>query len=390
MNYRSSWVDEDIAAFRPHLRRFLTQELAPRAAAWRKQKAVDRDAWTALGRFGALLASVPPQYGGLGKSFAYEAAIIEDIEKLVPELTAGISAHNAIVSHYLLKYGSEAQRLRWLPRMASGELIGAIAMTEPQAGSDLQALSMRARRSGGNYVISGQKTFVTNGRMANLLVVAAKTDSSKGAKGISLFVVETDACAGFKRGPVLDKIGLHAAGTCEMFFEDVVLAAENLLGDQEGLGFQQMMEQLPQERLTLAIGAVAAMERAIEITTAYTKERKAFGKAILDFQAPSFTMAEVNTTAVIARIFVDWCIERLTAGALDTTTACMAKWWTTDKQVETIDACLQLHGGYGYMEEYPIARMYVDARAQKIYGGTNEIMKLLIARSLKDNDNENI
>ncbi len=254
-------------------------------------------------------------------------------------------------------------------------------MTEPGTGSDLQGVRTTAKKQGNNYVINGQKTFITNGQAADLIIVVART-GEPGAKGISLIVLETADNEGFRRGRNLDKIGLHASDTSELFFDNAVVPPENLLGNEEGNGFVQLMQQLPQERLSLAVGAVASMERAIKLTADYTKERKAFGKPIIEFQNTAFKLAERKTEAMIARVFVDWCVERLVAGELDTVTASMAKWWCSQKQVETADECLQLHGGYGYMEEYPISRMFVDARIQKIYGGTNEIMKLLIARSL--------
>jgi acyl-CoA dehydrogenase len=307
--------------------------------------------------------------------------VIEDIETVVPEVTTGVSVHSAIVAHYILNYGSEEQKRRWLPKMASGEFVGAIAMTEPGTGSDLQGVRTTARKQGNNYVINGQKTFITNGQAADLIVVVART-GGPGAKGLSLIVLETAGNEGFRRGRNLDKIGLHASDTSELFFDDAVVPPENLLGTEEGNGFVQLMQQLPQERLSLAVGAVASMERAVKLTVDYTKERKAFGQPIIEFQNTAFTLAERKTEAMIARVFVDWCVEQLVAGELDTVTASMAKYWCSQKQVETADECLQLHGGYGYMEEYPIARMFVDARIQKIYGGTNEIMKLLIARSL--------
>ena len=289
--------------------------------------------------------------------------------------------HSAIVAHYILNYGSEEQKRRWLPKMASGEFVGAIAMTEPGTGSDLQGVRTTAKKQGNNYVINGQKTFITNGQAADLIIVVART-GEPGAKGISLIVLETEGNEGFRRGRNLDKIGLHASDTSELFFDNAVAPPENLLGAEEGNGFVQLMQQLPQERLSLAVGAVASMERAIKLTADYTRERKAFGKPIIEFQNTAFKLAERKTEAMIARVFVDWCVGQLVAGELDTVTASMAKWWCSQKQMETADECLQLHGGYGYMEEYPISRMFVDARIQKIYGGTNEIMKLLIARSL--------
>ncbi|MEP6840543.1 MAG: acyl-CoA dehydrogenase family protein [Bradyrhizobium sp.] len=381
MQYRSSWMTEELDVFRDQFRKFLAKDLAPHAETWRDQKMVDRSAWRALGEMGALLPSVPEAYGGLGASFAYDAAVLEDIESVVPEVTTGVSVHSCIVAHYILNYGSEEQKLRWLPKMASGEFIGAIAMTEPGTGSDLQAVRTTAQKQGNGYVINGQKTFITNGQAADLVIVVARTGGT-GAKGLSLVVVETAGNEGFRRGRNLDKIGLHASDTSELFFDNAFAPADNLLGGEEGNGFVQLMQQLPQERLSLAVGAVASMERAVRLTTEYTKERKAFGKPLLEFQNTAFKLAERKTEAMIARVFVDWCVEQLVAGELDTVTASMAKWWCSQKQVETADECLQLHGGYGYMEEYPIARMFVDARIQKIYGGTNEIMKLLIARSL--------
>jgi acyl-CoA dehydrogenase len=381
MQYRSSWMTEELDVFRDQFRKFLAKDLAPHAEKWRSQKMVDRSAWRGLGEMGALLPSVPEEYGGLGATFAYDAAVLEDIESVVPEVTTGVSVHSAIVAHYILNYGSEEQKKRWLPKMASGEMVGAIAMTEPGTGSDLQSVKTTAKKQGNSYVINGQKTFITNGQAADLVIVVARTGAA-GAKGISLVVVETAGAEGYRRGRNLDKIGLHASDTSELFFDNVTVPPENLLGNEEGQGFVQLMQQLPQERLSLAVGAVASMERAVQITADYTRERTAFGKPLLEFQNTAFKLAERKTEAVIARVFVDWCVERLVAGDLDTVTASMAKWWCSQKQVETADECLQLHGGYGYMQEYPISRMFIDSRIQKIYGGTNEIMKLLIARSL--------
>ncbi|SDQ97239.1 acyl-CoA dehydrogenase [Rhizobiales bacterium GAS191] len=381
MTYRSSWMTEELDAFRDPFRRFLAKDLAPHAEKWRHQKMVDRSAWRALGEMGALLPSVPESHGGLGATFAYDAAVFEDMASIVPEALGGVTVSSGIVAHYILNYGSEEQKQRWLPGMARGELIGAIAMTEPGTGSDLQGVRTTARRQGNLYAINGQKTFITNGQTADLIIVVART-GGPGAKGLSLIVVETQGNDGFRRGRNLDKIGLHASDTSELFFEDAVAPPENLLGGEEGQGFAQLMQQLPQERLIIAVCAVAAMEEAIRVTIDYTKERKAFGQPIIEFQSTAFKLAERKTEAMIARVFVDWCVERLIAGDLDAVTASMAKWWCSQKQVETADECLQLHGGYGYMEEYPISRMFVDARIQKIYGGTNEIMKLLIARSL--------
>lgn len=381
MQYRSPWMTEELDTFRDQFRRFLAKDLAPHAESWRKQKMVDRSAWLKLGEMGALLPSVPEAYGGLGASFAYDAAVFEDMEALLPDALNGVTVSSGIVAHYILNYGSEEQKQRWLPGMARGELIGAIAMTEPGTGSDLQSVRTTAKLEGNQYLINGQKTFITNGQTADLVIVVARTGGA-GAKGLSLIVLETKDNPGFRRGRNLDKIGLAAADTSELFFDNAVAPPENLLGGEEGKGFAQLMQQLPQERLIIAIGAVAAMERAVAMTSDYTKERKAFGQPIIEFQNTAFTLAERKTEAFIARVFVDFCLVQLLAGNLDAVTASMAKWWTTQKQVETVDDCVQLHGGYGYMQEYPIARMYVDSRIQKIYGGTNEVMKLLIARSL--------
>jgi len=290
--------------------------------------------------------------------------------------------HSGIVAQYVLAYGSEDQKKRWLPRMASGEMVGALAMTEPAAGSDLQGMKTRALKKGNSYRLTGQKTFITNGQHANLIVVAAKTDPGEGAKGISLVAVETEGARGFTRGRNLEKIGCHAADTSELFFDDVEIPPENILGGEEGRGFYQMMEQLPQERLIIACGAQGAMEGAVDRTIAYAKEREAFGGPILQFQNTRFKLAECLTKTRVARAFLDECIVEHVRGALSVEKAAMAKYWMTDTQGEVLDVCLQLHGGYGYMQEYAIAEMWTDARVQRIYGGTNEIMKDLIARAL--------
>ncbi len=371
----------ELDAFRDSFRSFLTKELAPSAAEWRRNRMVDRAAWTALGQMGALLPSVPEAYGGLGGTFAHDAAVLEDIERIVPELTVPVGLSSAIVAHYIARYGTEAQKLRWLPSMARGDLIGAIAMTEPGTGSDLQQIRTTAKLQGNGYAINGQKTFITNGQCADIVLVVART-GEVGGKGLSILVLEAAECAGFRRGRKLDKMGLHASDTSELFFDAAVVPPENLLGEVEGQAFVQLMQQLPRERLILAIGAVAAIEHAVEITVDYTKERRAFGKSVFSFQNTAFTLAECKTQATIGRVFLDWCIGQEIAGELDTSTASMAKWWCTEQQARTMDKCLQLHGGYGAMDEYPISRMFVDARMQSIYGGTNEIMKMVIARAL--------
>jgi len=293
------------------------------------------------------------------------------------------SSIQSIVAHYILAYGSEAQKRDWLPRMARGDLVGAIAMSEPGAGSDLQGIQTMARRDGDHYVINGSKTFITNGGHASLVCLAAKTDAKvAGVKGISLIMVETKGLAGYRVGRSLEKVGMHAQDTCELFFDDVRVPAANLLGPAEGKGFFQMMDRLPYERLTVGVSAVAMAEHAVAITTAYVKERTAFGKPLIDFQNTRFTLAECKTAAHIGRVFLDNCIERFMAGRLDDITAAMAKYWLTDSQCRIVDECVQLHGGYGYMTEYPIARMWTDSRVQRIYAGTNEIMKELIACAL--------
>jgi len=294
----------------------------------------------------------------------------------------GVSLHNAIVMPYIENYGSEEQKRRWLPKLSCGEYVGAIAMTEPGTGSDLQAVKTSARKSGNQYVINGSKTFITNGQTANLVIVVTKTDPTQGARGTSLIVVETDDAQGFARGRNLQKIGLEAADTSELFFNDVKIPTANLLGPEEGRGFYQLIQELPQERLIIAVHAVAMMERALAVTIDYVKQRNTFGKPIIDNQAVKFKLAELKTEATVAKVFVNHCVEQHLQGKLDAATASMAKYWTTDLQGKIIDECLQLHGGYGYMDEYPIARMYKDARVMRIYGGANEVMKMLIARTL--------
>lgn len=377
-------MTEELNIMGDQVRRFLEREFVPHRERWESAGVVDREAWKKAGATGLLCASIPEAYGGGGGTRAHDVVIAEETARagLGGGFGAGNGVHSNIVAHYILAYGTEEQKLRWLPGMATGDLVGAIAMTEPGTGSDLQSARTSARRDGDHYVINGQKTFITNGQNADLVCVVAKTDPSAGAKGVSIIVVETAGAAGFRRGRNLEKIGMHAQDTSELFFDDVRMPVANLLGAVEGQGFKQLMVQLAWERLSCAFGAVVAMERALELTVEYVKERKVFGKPILDFQNTQFKLAEAKTQAVIARTFVDELMVRLLAGTLDPTTAAMAKWWTTDTQCRVIDECLQFFGGYGYMTEYPIARMYADARVQKIYAGTNEVMKLLIARTL--------
>jgi acyl-CoA dehydrogenase len=378
---KPAWASEDVVMLYDMARKFMESEIAPEYERYEKQEMVDRSAWEMAGAAGLLCASMPEQYGGAGGTYAHESAIIEAIGHVGVD-GFGIVLHNAIVAPYILHYGSEEQKRTWLPRLATGELIGAIAMTEPGAGSDLQGVKTRAEKVGNQYRINGSKTFITNGQHANLIIVVTKTDPALGAKGTSLIVVETDGAEGFQRGRNLDKIGMKANDTSELFFNDVKVPTANLLGSEAGQGFVQLMQQLPQERLLIGGQAIAMIERALAETIAYVKERKAFGKAIIDFQNTQFKLAELKTEASVGRVFYNDCVARHLDGGLDPATASMAKYWLTDLQCRIVDECLQLFGGYGYMNEYPIARMYRDARVQRIYGGTNEIMKMLIARSL--------
>src|SRR3954453_6552871 len=378
---RPAWMTEDLVLLEEQARRFIAAEYVPHLDRWAEEGMYDREVWTKAGAAGLLCPALPEEYGGVGGTFAHEAVIARQLS-LSGFDSFGAPLHSGIVAPYILHYGTEEQKQRWLPKLASGALVGAIAMTEPGTGSDLQGGRPSAQKSGNGYVLNGSKTFITNGQHANLVVVVAKTDPKQGAKGVSLMVVETDDAPGFRRGRKLEKLGMDWADTSELFFEDVRLPAESLLGTEEGQGFVQLMNELPQERLIVATSAVAMMERALALTIDYVKQRKAFGKAIAEFQNTQFELAECKTEATIGKVFLDHCVERHIAGALDTTTASMAKYWLTDLQNKIVDRCLQLFGGYGYMDEYPISRMYRDARVQRIYAGTNEIMKLLIARSL--------
>jgi acyl-CoA dehydrogenase len=375
-------ADEEIAIFRNSVGRFLDEHAGPKKMdAWRKEGIIERELWTKAGEAGLLGLSTSADYGGIGGDFRHEIVLMEETEWR-GIAGWGASLHNAIVMPYIESYGSEDQKKRWLPKLTSGDYIGAIAMTEPGAGSDLQGVKTTARRVGNQYVINGSKTFITNGQTANLIIVVSKTDPAQGAKGTSLIIVETDDAEGFARGRNLEKIGLEAADTSELFFNDVKVPTSNLLGPEEGRGFYQLMEKLPQERLQIAVQGVAMTERALAVTIDYVKQRKTFGRPIIDNQAVQFKLAECKTEATVAKVFLNHCIELHLQGKLDAATASMAKYWITDLQCKIIDECLQLHGGYGYMDEYPIARMYKDARVQRIYGGANEIMKILIARTL--------
>jgi len=365
--------------FRDSVRRFMDAEVKPREEHWQEQGYVDRDVWTKAGANGFLCASMPEEYGGSGADKLYSIILIEE-QAVANSSSLGFGLHSEIVAPYLLRYGNDHIKNTYLPKMAAGEWIGAIAMSEPGAGSDLQAVKTTAIRKGDHYVLNGSKTFITNGWHSDLVIVVAKTDPAKGAKGTSLLVVD-NSMKGFTKGKRLKKLGLKGQDTAELFFDNVEVPAENLLG-QENNGFVYLMQELPWERMQIAIGAIAKTLAAIEWTIEYVRERRAFGKPVAGFQNTRFKLAEAATEAQVARVFVDRCIELLMAGKLDTATASMAKYWVSDLECKIIDECLQLHGGYGFMWEFPIARAYADARVQRIYGGTNEIMKEVISRSM--------
>jgi acyl-CoA dehydrogenase len=375
-------ADEEIRMFDDMVAKFFDRHAPPeRVEAWREDGLVEREFWHEAGRAGLLGVSVPAEYGGGGGDVRHDVVIFE---QYVKKQVAGfaVALHNGIVVPYVVAHGTEAQKQRWLPRLSNGELIAAVAMSEPSVGSDLQNISTRAIRDGDGYRIQGAKTFISSGILGNFIVVAAKTDPAQGAKGVSLLVVETDGAEGFRRGRKLKKVGLDASDTAELFFDDVRVPADNLLGGVEGQGFRQLMTELPRERLMIAVQAINSIELAMSITLDYVKQRKAFGRPILDFQNTQFKLADLRTEATSARIFVNHCIGELLADRLDGTTAAMAKLLTTELQGRVVDQCLQFHGGYGYIDEYPISRLYRDARISRIYGGSNEIMRMLIARSL--------
>jgi acyl-CoA dehydrogenase len=378
--YTSPWVDDELAMFRDAAARFVEAEMLPHDAGWRKQQNVGREIWRKAGAVGLLCTDVTADYGGVGGDFRHEVVLYEELAR------RGLSGFgqgvHSICAHYLVNHGTEEQKRRFLPRMARGELIGAIGMTEPGAGSDLQGLKTRAVRDGDEYVINGSKIFITNGYLAELIALVVKTRPGEGAKGTSIIMVETAELAGYRVGRILDKMGMKAQDTAELFFEDVRVPAANLLGGVEGQGFYQLMADLPYERISIAVAGVAAMEAGVAETLEYVKGRKAFGKAIADFQNTKFKLAEIATKTRVARVFLDDCIAKVVRGTLDTVTASMAKYWVTEMQQEVLDECVQLHGGYGYMNEYLVCRLFADARVQRIYGGTNEIMKEVISRAL--------
>ncbi|MBV8793043.1 MAG: acyl-CoA dehydrogenase family protein [Pseudolabrys sp.] len=374
-------MTEDLVLLEDQARRFMADEFVPHIDKWHEDHLYPREVWDKSGAAGLLCAAMPEEYGGAGGTFAHEAVINREYSYAGFD-TFGAPLHSGIVAPYILHYGTEEQKKKWLPKLATGELVGAIAMTEPGTGSDLQGVKTTAKKSGNGYLLNGSKTFITNGQHANLVIVVAKTDPKEGAKGVSLMVVETDDAKGFRRGRKLKKLGMDSADTSELFFEDVQLPADSLLGPEEGQGFYQLMKELPQERLIVALHAGAMMERAVALTADYVKQRTAFGKKVIEFQNTQFELAECKTLATVAKVFIDHCIGQHIEDKLDAVTASMAKAWATDALATVVDRCLQLFGGYGFMDEYPISRLYRDARVMRIYAGTNEIMNLLIARSL--------
>lgn len=376
----ASWVTDEHHMFADAVSRLLQDEMVPNAETWIENGVVDRAFWRKAGEAGIMGGSIPEEYGGVGGGFGFDSVTLYE-QGAVGDVGWGYGIQT-IVMHYLVAYGTDEQKARWLPALVSGEKVGAIAMTEPGTGSDLQNVRTTAKKDGNGYVINGSKIFITNGQSADLVIVVAKTDKEAGAKGVSLLMVETEGAEGYRRGANLKKMGMKGNDTSELFFEDVKVPADNLIGPEEGQGFYQLMKQLPWERLLIAITALGCIDYAIAETVKYTQERKAFGNRIMDFQNTRFKLAECKTKAEVLRSFVNDCIGRLEEGKLDAATASMAKWWGSQIQNEVMHECVQLHGGYGYMTEYPISRLYTDARVQMIYGGTNEIMKELIARSI--------
>ena len=377
---RSPWMDDDLQMLHDAVAKFAEVEMMPLDAQWRAQHHVGKDIWRRAGEQGFLCTDIPEEYGGAGGDFRHEAVIYEQLNR------RGLSGFgqgvHSIAAHYLLNHGTEEQKRRFLPAMARGELIGAIGITEPGAGSDMKGIRTRAVRDGDHYVVSGSKIFISNGFLAGLIALVVKTDNAPGSKSVSILMVETNELQGYRVGRVLDKMGLHAQDTAELFFDGVRVPAVNLLGGEEGKGMYQLMSDLPYERILIGVCGVAAMEGALAETLRYTKERKAFGQSVFEFQNTKFKLAEIATVVRVARTFIDDCIARVARGKLDAVTASMAKWWISDIQQKMLDECVQLHGGYGYMNEYLVCRMFADSRVQRIYGGTNEIMKEVIARAL--------
>ena len=378
-HYVSPWMTDELQALRDMARQFFVREAVPAMPKWREQHFVDRDFWLAAGDLGLLCPTVPERFGGAGGNILHQVAITEEQSRALDK-GWGNNVHSGVVTDFILDYGTEEQCQRWLPEMVAGRVIGAIAMTEPNAGSDVRAMVSRARRDGDEYVVNGAKTFITNGLTADLVLVSVKLEHSADPKAITLIAVEATT-EGFRRGQPLRKIGQHAADTTELFFDDCRVPVTNRIGG-EGTGFPALMTQMPQERLLLAVNAVVQAEKAVDLTVEYVKQRTVFGRPLIDQQNTRFVLAECRTLATVGRHFLDQCVLAHSRGALDNATAAMAKWWLSDVQCRVLDECVQLWGGYGYMEEYEIARMYADARVQKVYGGANEIMKEIIARTL--------
>ncbi|MEL7688387.1 acyl-CoA dehydrogenase family protein [Citromicrobium bathyomarinum] len=374
--------DEEISIFADAVGKFYEKH-APekRVLKWREDGQVEREFWREAGEAGLLGVSVPEEYGGHGGDFRHDLVVIDQQSKKGVEGFAA-SLHNVIILPYLVRHGTEEQKKKYLPRLVSGDLVSAIAMTEPGVGSDLQSITTTALKDGNGYRINGSKTYISNGQIADFVIVVAKTDPNERHKGISLVLLETEGAEGFQRGKKLDKIGLDAQDTSELFFDDVFVPGDAILGGEEGKGFYQLMGELPQERLIIAVQAMEGIERALNVTLDFVKERKAFGQTIWDFQNTQFTLADLKARGTAARVFVNDCIAKLLEGKLDVATASMAKYWLTELQSEVVDKCLQLHGGSGYINDYAIARLYRDTRIARIFGGSNEIMKMLIARSM--------
>jgi len=376
----AAWAQEEHHMFADAVSKFYDAELVPNLDRWVDQGVVDREFWSKAGEAGIMSGAIAEEYGGAGGGIGFDAVTVYE-QGARGDSGWGFSIQS-IVMHYLVAFATEEQKQRWLPKLVTGEMVGAIAMTEPGTGSDLQAVRTTAEKDGNSYRLNGSKTFITNGHTADLIIVVAKTDKTAGAKGVSLIALETEGAEGFRRGRNLKKLGMKANDTAELFFEDVKVPMTNLLGGEEGQGFYQLMRQLPWERLLIALTALGVIDFAIAETVKYVQERKAFGSRVMDFQNTRFKLAEAKTKAELLRSFVNDCITRLEAGELDAATASMAKYWGSQVQNEVVHECLQLFGGYGFMMEYPIARLYGDSRVQMIYGGTNEIMKELIARSI--------
>ncbi|AEI64207.1 acyl-CoA dehydrogenase family protein [Corallococcus macrosporus] len=382
MTASSRWGSPELEQVRALAATYFTKEVLPNLSKHVEQGHPDKALYRRAGELGLLCMSIPEAYGGGGGTFAHEAVLTEE-QVRAGDPSMGFAVHCSIVAHYVLAYASEAQKKQWLPRLASGEWVGAIAMTEPGTGSDLQAISTRAVREGDFYRVSGSKTFISNGRVCDFLILAVRTGDAKGHAGISLLCAEvSDTTPGFERGRILEKLGGKGQDTTELFFDDLKVPASNLLGGEEGRGFVQMMQQLPQERLSVALIAMASLERAMDVTVEYTKQRQVFGKPLFALQNTRFELAEVATLRRVCRTFVDDCIVSHLEGGLDVTTAAMAKYWVSDQACIVADRCLQLFGGYGYMKEYPIAHLFADTRVLRIFAGANEVMKELVARSL--------